>query len=410
MATIHNLRKAVTGEDLWLHLSAHTVNGNALVLEDGCGGTEALTLRALDRLLRSGGVPAVSFVFLSNCRSEALAAAFYKAGVRHIVYTDQAVSDQSASEFAKSFYLALACKRSLKVAFNMARAELQAMLPENVSCGFHLHSAHDFTLEVKPPESSDSLMGRWQAETHLLSKASLPGQVEDFVGREETILSVLQHLSQRRLVVLHCEKSLGLSATLLEIARYVSAPGRRFQNHCHVGSIQPLQRGLLVVDNAERELSKLEILRSNLESPDFYLLLGLRAPRWHLLQDLVKPVHVLLPPLSLLESATLFVQRCHRPLSLSDVLPSSSDSRPLPKERAKQLLKPLMSLFGGDPRQIRQAAGRVTPNLSALRGDLEQLLAKSGRSWAFLESLEELDSDIESSTFKIYIHTGDILM
>ena len=42
VASIHNLRKAVTeAENLWLHLSAHTVNGNALVLEDGCGGTEA---------------------------------------------------------------------------------------------------------------------------------------------------------------------------------------------------------------------------------------------------------------------------------------------------------------------------------------------------------------------------------
>ena len=41
VANIHNLRKAVTeADDLWLHLSAHTVNGNALVLEDGCGGTE----------------------------------------------------------------------------------------------------------------------------------------------------------------------------------------------------------------------------------------------------------------------------------------------------------------------------------------------------------------------------------
>lgn len=42
VATIHNLRKAVTeAKNLWLHLSAHTVNGNALILEDGCGGTEA---------------------------------------------------------------------------------------------------------------------------------------------------------------------------------------------------------------------------------------------------------------------------------------------------------------------------------------------------------------------------------
>lgn len=41
VASIHNLRKAVTeAENLWLHLSAHAANGNALVLEDGSGGTE----------------------------------------------------------------------------------------------------------------------------------------------------------------------------------------------------------------------------------------------------------------------------------------------------------------------------------------------------------------------------------
>ena len=369
VATIHHLRKAVTGsEDLWLHLSAHTVNGNALVLEDGMGGTEALTLQALERLLRSGGTPAVSFVFLSNCRSEALAAAFYRAGVRHIVYTDRAVSDESASGFAKSFYLALACRRSLKVAFEMARAEQQALLPEHLSCGFHLHSVQDFTLDT---------VSRSFKRPHELSSA-LPGQVEDFVGREETMLSVLQHLSQRRLVVLYCERSLGLSATLVEIARYVSAPGRRFCEKCIFGPIQPFKTGLLVVDLADRELNQmqLELLRSNLRSPDFFLLLGLRKPRYDLLQDIIKPVHVELPPLSLLEAATLFVQRCHRPISLQDLFESSSDNRNLPKERAKQLLKPLMSLFKGDPKLIRAAAGRVTPQRGPLKGDFQQLLAE----------------------------------
>ena len=48
----------------------------------------------------------------------------------------------------------------------------------------------------------------------------------------------------------------------------------------------------------------------------------------------------------------------------------------LPKERAKQLLKPMVTVFEGDPRLIRQAAGKVTPTRPALHGDLSGLMAE----------------------------------
>ena len=302
-----------------------------------------------------------------------LAAAFYKAGVRHIVYTNKAVSDSSASRFAKSFYLALACKRSLKNAFSIALAEVQATLPEGFDSGFKLHSADDVIMEVS---SSPEASSKWEA---ILSASALPGQVEDFVGREETMLTVLQHLAQRRVVVLYCQRSLGLTATLVEIARYVSAPGRKFAERCIFGRVQAIQKGLLILDNADLLLPlHRTVLRNNLQSPDFFLLLGCRAPHWDLFQDIVKAVHVELPPLSDLEAATLFAQRCHRPLSLDDILPLNEERKdmkePLPKERARQLLKPMVSIFQGDPNIIRQAAGKVTPSRSALHGDLAQLL------------------------------------
>ena len=121
-----------------------------------------------------------------------------------------------------------------------------------------------------------------------------------------------------------------------------------------------------------------ELLRRNLQSPDFFLLLGCRSPHWDLFQDIVKAVHVELPPLSDLESATLFAQRCHRPLTLDDVLPEQSPGlaptkAPLPRERARQLLKPMVSVFRGDPKLIRQAAGKVTPSKAALKGNLQAL-------------------------------------
>ncbi|CAE7293881.1 splA [Symbiodinium sp. KB8] len=374
-ASIHNLRKAVTEGNLWLHLSAHTANESTLVLEDGFGGTEALTLHALVRLLRSGGTdaPAAFFVFLSNCRSDTLAAAFYSAGVQHIVYTNRAVTDHCASRFAKSFYLALACRRSLRNAFRIALSEVEADL-EGGDSGFRLFSSGDVLLQV--PEV---------AHADLSPKAyeNLPGPVEDFVGREEIMLSVLQHLAHRRVVVLHCPRKLGLTATLTMIARYISAPGRKFSGSCIFGEAQPLKKGLLIIDDADSALLEhADVLKQNLESDKFYLLAGCSKPQWELFSDVAKPVHVELPPLSLLESATLFLQRCHRPLTLEDVLhPNSTDERvvkkePLPKERAKQLLKPMASVFEGDPRLIRQAAGKVTPNRPPLHGDLESLKAE----------------------------------
>ena len=117
---------------------------------------------------------------------------------------------------------------------------MQATLPEGFDPGFKLHSADDVTLEVKATQPETL---KWQA---LLSASALPGQVEDFVGREEIMLTVLQHLGRRRVVVLHCQRSLGRTSTLVEIARYVSAPGRRFSSNCIFGPVQPLQKGLLI--------------------------------------------------------------------------------------------------------------------------------------------------------------------
>eukprot|EP00439_Symbiodinium_sp_Y106_P001689 s2637_g1.t1 len=257
------------------------------------------------------------------------------------------------------------CRRSLRNAFRIALSEVEADL-EGGDSGFRLFSNGDVLLQV--PEV---------AHPDLSPKAyeNLPGPVEDFVGREET--------SRGRVVVLHCPRKLGLTATLTMIARYISAPGRKFSGSCIFGEAQPLKKGLLIMDDADSALLEhAEVLKQNLESDKFYLLAGCSKPQWELFSDVVKAVHVELPPLSLLESATLFLQRCHRPLTLEDVLhPNSTDERvvkkePLPKERAKQLLKPMASVFEGDPRLIRQAAGKVTPNRQPLHGDLQSLKAE----------------------------------
>ncbi|CAE7555873.1 splA [Symbiodinium sp. CCMP2592] len=136
-ASVHNLRKAVTEGNLWLHLSAHTANESTLVLEDGFGGTEALTLHALGvccsgvgAKMRAGCLLRVPVELPIGHASDTLAAAFYSAGVQHIVYTNRAVTDHCASRLAKRFYLAMACRRFLRNAFRIALSEVCRMRPD----------------------------------------------------------------------------------------------------------------------------------------------------------------------------------------------------------------------------------------------------------------------------------------
>eukprot|EP00747_Dinoflagellata_sp_TGD_P042593 gnl/TRDRNA2_/TRDRNA2_142166_c0_seq1.p1 gnl/TRDRNA2_/TRDRNA2_142166_c0~~gnl/TRDRNA2_/TRDRNA2_142166_c0_seq1.p1 ORF type:complete len:214 (-),score=25.63 gnl/TRDRNA2_/TRDRNA2_142166_c0_seq1:61-702(-) len=193
-----------------------------------------------------------------------------------------------------------------------------------------------------------------------------------------TILRLLRH---RQVVLLHCERPLGRSSLLVEIAHYVSVPGRTYSGCCTFAPAAA-EGGLLVVDEGDEALRgpQRHALRQHLKVSGARLLIGCAATHWDPFDGEVKVVHVPLPPLTPSESADLFLRRCHRPLVAADLLgperlAPGQHSVVVRREIAMGLLEPLMPEFKGDPGQVRRAAAQVTPKCPVLNGDLSSLLA-----------------------------------
>lgn len=82
-ATADSLRTALSFGCRTLHFSGHG-HPQFLNFEDGRSGLHLLTLDALRRLLRAGGLK-LDFVFVSACFSRPTGEAFVEAGVPHVV-------------------------------------------------------------------------------------------------------------------------------------------------------------------------------------------------------------------------------------------------------------------------------------------------------------------------------------
>jgi hypothetical protein len=104
-----------------LHLSCHG-HPDWLALENGFGDMQPLFVEDLRSFMEAGGTN-LDLVFVSACHSLPAGQAFLKSGVRHVVCAkqDSAFRDEACAEFSRCFYRALACKRTLKQAFKMAK-------------------------------------------------------------------------------------------------------------------------------------------------------------------------------------------------------------------------------------------------------------------------------------------------
>jgi hypothetical protein len=126
-----------------LHLSAHGQNG-VILLEypcetDNMGKSHLLTADLLAELKSEGAFDSIKLLFLSCCRSEAIANVFISnVGIPHIVAIVKYVRDDVAQRFAKYFYCQLRDGCSVKDAFDCARKQV-----EN---NFHADEASHFKL------------------------------------------------------------------------------------------------------------------------------------------------------------------------------------------------------------------------------------------------------------------------
>jgi hypothetical protein len=128
VATSDNLRKLVTLGCRALHYTGHGMPG-CLAFENGKGEMHSLEVGVMQKLFAAGGgAEGVQFVFVSACHSQSAGAAFVQAGVPHVVAVrwDAKVSDKSSRIFAKNFYLALLVGRTVKQAFEIGQAAVEA--------------------------------------------------------------------------------------------------------------------------------------------------------------------------------------------------------------------------------------------------------------------------------------------
>jgi predicted ATPase len=137
------------GECHVMHLSCHG-HPDYLAIDNGWGGMQIIRVHELERFIRFGAGN-LELVFLSSCCSRPAGEAFVAAGVPHVIccHHDQKPRDKVAIEFARNFYRALACGKTLKTAFNLAKQSI------HVSSQGSPSEAGKFILLPEKPEDDD---------------------------------------------------------------------------------------------------------------------------------------------------------------------------------------------------------------------------------------------------------------
>jgi hypothetical protein len=379
VATVNSLREAISQKGAWVHLSCHT-SGSLMLLEDiNTAEANVLSPEKLEHFLKACGGVSAKFVFIAACKGKHFAHAFREAGAQNIIYCASEVRDKAATDFACHLYRELANNRCLLEAFNTA-VRCADLCRDTAS---YKLITPDGSLRIAPGSKVQEL----QPFSHsvLVRGISHDRDVEDFVGRQEIISKVLQHLRFRRVVVLHSQTSNGRTATLKEVYRYVTTPGRMFDGHCAFYPAQPPAGGLLIVDDADELLvgERRKILDAHLESPKARLLLACRSDVFYdaFAGAPEKPVCVPLPPLSAVEATDLFLRRCHRPLQEADLSPAHrlegvvTPTQVVDKRKAFQVVSSLIDVFEGDPQTVRRAGSAVRPGSPLVQGNLRKLVS-----------------------------------
>lgn len=110
------------------HYGGHA-NGTHLRLDEG-----ASDARGLAQLM--GEQENLKLVFLNGCSSKGQVQTLFDAGVKAVIATSVPIEDRKATEFAEQFYEALAHKRTIGQAFNIAQAYLTTRYGDSVDVSY----------------------------------------------------------------------------------------------------------------------------------------------------------------------------------------------------------------------------------------------------------------------------------
>jgi len=105
-----------------VHFSGHGKGQKGLLLEDECGNSKLVTLKAISELFRTLKND-IRIVFFNGCYSRPQAKAFSEV-IDYTIGTTNYITDDAAIVFAASFYQALAFGLSVRDGFELAKNEL----------------------------------------------------------------------------------------------------------------------------------------------------------------------------------------------------------------------------------------------------------------------------------------------
>ncbi len=165
------------------HYAGHA-GGQALELEGGAGQAKGLA-----QLL--GAQPNLKLVFLNGCSTQGQVADLFKAGVKAVIATSVPIGDEKAVQFSSAFYRALANKRSIKLAFEFAKAAIETEYRDSPT--FHIQRGVGLEREATEAEAQMpwTLYVQAEHEEEILAwrlpyyrEVGLPKHMIQFIGQQ----------------------------------------------------------------------------------------------------------------------------------------------------------------------------------------------------------------------------------
>lgn len=157
-----------------LHFSGHGSAQGRIVLATASGGHTELDESAFTEMLRLAG-KSVQCIFLNACYSDTQARLIADHIPAAIGASDK-IEDEAAAHFARTFYLAFGSGESIRTAFELALAALQATAPKQVQY-IHLFgedAASSIRLAAAAPKQADA--------GTTISDSTIQGMVQNNYG------------------------------------------------------------------------------------------------------------------------------------------------------------------------------------------------------------------------------------
>eukprot|EP00567_Pseudictyota_dubia_P010283 CAMPEP_0197437776 /NCGR_PEP_ID=MMETSP1175-20131217/4930_1 /TAXON_ID=1003142 /ORGANISM="Triceratium dubium, Strain CCMP147" /LENGTH=624 /DNA_ID=CAMNT_0042967377 /DNA_START=96 /DNA_END=1970 /DNA_ORIENTATION=+ len=217
------------GSSSALHISCHGYPGH-LCWEDGFGGLQLIAADKLAALVQASSGRKPKLVYVSSCHSRTVGEAFVKAGVPHVICCEQddLLMDTVTIEFARAFYRALACGRTMREAYDLGMRSLElcpvtsrdfdgkccqfALLPNDSNHDLPIFRGGGVRRGVESSVVNDVVSVPW----------IIPCPPNHTIGREVDMYTILRAFRRGRLVKLSGPRGIGKRTLAETVSRYIA--------------------------------------------------------------------------------------------------------------------------------------------------------------------------------------------